>query len=99
MRTIDADVLKAGFEEDGHLTPYIESMIDACPTVEAGWISVKDRLPEEGSVDNPNWVLIAVKRKDEEPFAIMDFLVNGEWCGFGNEVTHWMPLSELPKEG
>lgn len=35
MRLIDADVLKAVFEEDGHLTPYIEEFIDACPTVEA----------------------------------------------------------------
>ena len=34
MRTIDADLLKAGFEEDGHLSPYIEEYIDACPTVE-----------------------------------------------------------------
>lgn len=35
MRLIDANVLKAGFEEDGHLTPYIKSYIDACPTVDA----------------------------------------------------------------
>ena len=34
-RTIDADLLKAGFEEDGHLTPYIENFINACPTVES----------------------------------------------------------------
>ena len=34
MRTIDADYLKAGFEEDGHLTPYIEGFINSCPTVE-----------------------------------------------------------------
>lgn len=34
MRTIDADLLKEGFEEDGHLTPYVEGFIDACPTVE-----------------------------------------------------------------
>lgn len=33
-RTIDAELLKAGFEQDGHLTPYIETFINACPTVE-----------------------------------------------------------------
>ena len=32
MRLIDANVLKAGFEEDGHLSPYIEEFIDAFPT-------------------------------------------------------------------
>lgn len=48
MRTIDADVLKAGFEEDGHLSPYIEEFIDACPTVEtvkhARWEKDKDDI-------------------------------------------------------
>ena len=34
MRTIDADVLKAAFETDGYLSPYMQRMIDACPTVE-----------------------------------------------------------------
>ncbi len=34
MRPIDADYLKAGFEEDGHLSPYIEGFINACPTVD-----------------------------------------------------------------
>lgn len=50
-RFIDADLLKAGFEEDGHLSPYIEGFIDACPTVETGqkWISVKERLPKSQS--------------------------------------------------
>lgn len=35
MRTIDADALKAAFEMDGYLSPYMERMIDACPTVDA----------------------------------------------------------------
>ena len=34
MRTIDADVLKNAFETDGYLSPYMQRMIDACPTVE-----------------------------------------------------------------
>lgn len=45
MRPIDADYLKAGFEEDGHLSPYIEGFINACPTVDpfirGEWIEKK----------------------------------------------------------
>ena len=34
VRPINANLLKAGFEEDGHLSPYIEEYIDACPTID-----------------------------------------------------------------
>lgn len=34
VRPINANLLKAGFEEDGHLSPYIEEYIDACPTLD-----------------------------------------------------------------
>lgn len=34
MRAIDADVLKASFEEDGHLSGYIEEYIDYAPTLD-----------------------------------------------------------------
>ena len=42
MRAIDADYLKGGFEDDGHLSPYIEEFINACPTLDVepvrhGW--------------------------------------------------------------
>ena len=66
-RHIDADYLKAGFEEDGHLSPYIEQFIDACPTV-GEWISVKDGLPED-FIDHSKEVrqikvLVAIKAKN-----------------------------------
>ena len=35
MRLIDADALKEAFEEDGHLSGYIEEYIDNSPTVDA----------------------------------------------------------------
>lgn len=33
-RPIDADALKASFEEDGHLSAYIEECIDDAPTLD-----------------------------------------------------------------
>lgn len=33
-RPIDADALKASFEEDGHLSTYIEEYIDDAPTLD-----------------------------------------------------------------
>ena len=34
MRPIDADALKEAFEEDGHLSGYIEEFIDDMPTLD-----------------------------------------------------------------
>ena len=34
MRPIDADALKNAFEEDGHLSGYIEEFIDDMPTLD-----------------------------------------------------------------
>ena len=62
--------------------------------VQGKWISVEDRLPEEGQsvivhyLDG--WMPIA-------------HLLNGKWYQSGGEtswlsVTHWMPLPEPPKE-
>ena len=35
MRLIDANDLKTSFEEDGHLSSYIEEYIDNAPTIDA----------------------------------------------------------------
>lgn len=45
-RTIDADVLKAAFETDGYLSPYMQRMIDACPTVRFSIVDLKRALVE-----------------------------------------------------
>ena len=35
VRLIDANALKTSFEEDGHLSTYIEEFIDNAPTIDA----------------------------------------------------------------
>ena len=63
------------------------------------WISVKDRVPEIGTV-----VLGYVK---ENPFSAYDVmrvrnLGNGyemiRYHEYVSNITHWMPLPEMPKE-
>lgn len=111
MRMIDADVLKAGFEEDGHLTPYIESFIDACPTV-GEWISVKDRLPDcINAESNSHQVtdMVLATSGGYIMFGYFDiYKYNGTWEFVSVDtdmdfdrcvtVTHWMLLPEVPKE-
>ena len=72
--------------------------IDAVTVQE--WISVKDRLPETGG-----YVVCIAKRN---PFSrFMPMVARIEKNGWVNptteqyisEVTHWMPLPGLPKEG
>ena len=63
------------------------------------WISVKDKMPEPG-----RYVACIAKRN---PFSrFMPMVARIEKNGWANpiteqyisEVTHWMPLPELPKE-
>lgn len=57
MRMIDANALKTSFEEDGHLSNYIEEFIDNAPTIDAEpvrhgrWIRRKSCHTQTGFVD------------------------------------------------
>ena len=62
------------------------------------WISVKDRLPE-----NNQWALCFMKDKSFGTFRVFQWnYIDWQWND-GNErwkekdVTHWMPLPEIPK--
>lgn len=111
MRLIDADALLNGF--DVHwVTEYDEAgfsmeykavpvgAIENAPTIDAmpKWISVEERLPEDEQD-----VLVCVNKNT----------IDTGYCSFGydpsvrnwwvyasmsNNVTHWMPLPEPPKE-
>lgn len=74
-----------------------ENLISNGVTVQE-WISVKDRLPEAGE-----YVVCIAKRNPFSMFMPMVARIkkNG-WVNpiteqYISEVTHWMPLPELPK--
>lgn len=75
--------------------------IDAAPTLDCvprqQWISVKERLPDEG---------IDVLMRFEQNMAV-GFRLECDWCAYTDDgyytdcdskPTHWMPLPEPPKE-
>ena len=67
------------------------------------WISVEDRLPDRLPAKFANWskeVFVAVKRGRECRAYVDKYShVYKTWGVFGDKVTHWMPIPELPKEG
>ena len=67
-----------------------------------GWISVKDRLPEDRE-----WVLVwhtgystpkKAKHKDDCDPHLPIFILDGD-KGLDGEITHWMPIPQPPKLG
>ena len=100
MRLIDADALKKDLTRfyDNEVTA--KELIDEQPTV-GGWISVKDRLPAySGNVlvcTTRGYIANVSYSKKWDAFNHYDILgdpgENALW-----DVTHWMPLPELPEE-
>ena len=66
------------------------------------WISVEERLPDRLPAKFANWskeVFVAVKRGREYRAYVDRYShIYKTWGAFGGEVTHWMPIPELPKE-
>ena len=103
MRLIDADAL----ERAVMILPDEELCEDCCytvvnaiakaPTV-GGWISVKDRLPENGA-----FVAVQHKVNDEVYTEVAHYLTGRWWLDWdtnGSELNAicWMPLPEPPEE-
>lgn len=102
MRLIDADALMQVFSKrppDYYSTCYIASEIATAPTV-GGWISVKDRLPEEETL------VVALVQYEVGWYRAFAWRDKRGWQssqeefsgGDGDYITHWMPLPGLPKE-
>lgn len=66
------------------------------------WISVEERLPDRLPAKFANWskeVFVSVKRGREYRAYVDKYShIYKTWGVFGDEVTHWMPIPELPKE-
>lgn len=106
MRMIDADKLKRELKDDYDrndmfcLEYHFETLricrniIDAQPTI-GGWISVKDRLPEETEdvLIYGYWSGVSGQTYKETWLANMK-----EFIYQGNIPIAWMPLPEPPKE-
>ena len=101
---IEREALKAEFEEDGHLSAYIEEMIDSIPAADVRpvkWIPVTERLPELHEE-----VLVCTEEYGETVlgFAMVAVFEGTGWLEawerktYLTAVTHWMPLPEPPKE-
>lgn len=72
------------------------------------WVSVKDRLPQKGENGFP--MVIVHTKAGEVAVGFLDYhdYHGDKWCvlhdytdgvEFSDNVTHWMPLPEPPKEG
>lgn len=67
----------------------------------SNWISIKDKLPKERTS-----VIISIKDVYCTPpyyhvvcgWLLNDCWVVGKHIYYNNEITHWMPLPEPPKE-
>lgn len=75
-----------------------EHILDMSKMVDVnGWISVKDRLPEEGD----DLSIMLVWRRFEHDYDTVRWRHQQGWdCVIQDKatITHWMPLPEPPKE-
>ena len=85
---------------EGMLSEVIADHLIANGVTVQGWISVKDRLPEDRE-----WVLVwhtgystpkKAKHKDDCDPHLPIFILDGD-KGLDGEITHWMPLPQPPK--
>lgn len=101
-RLIDADAL---LEQMKHRKDYVGRqsdpvcIVEDAPTV-GGWVSVKDRLPED------NTLVLALVQYEVGWYRIFAWRDKKGWASSqeefseqdGDFVTHWMPVPDPPEE-
>ena len=108
MRLIDADALMAELErevelaDDWNTAHEIANVVKYAPTV-CGWISVKDRMPDEKILYADRFLICKTHIMHGTRVGVLArYKFRGEFKweipGEGWEITHWMPLPEPPKE-
>lgn len=106
MRLIDADKLHAEISKWPDSVIYkdwVQSAIATAPTVPVGgdWVNTKDRLPEvqkEVLIYLPEYDSVETAALFEIPSLNLKEWAQNEDAYMLNEVSHWMPLPEPPKE-
>ena len=94
MRNDDLISRKALLKKFAHppelmYTNVVMDEIRSAPTV-GGWISVKERMPEEHKL---------VLATDETFYVHVNWIVDGKWIRpFHNCITYWMAIPKPPKE-
>lgn len=93
MRLIDADKLKRHYAWwNNEQQRDFDAIVDAQPT-ELRWIRSEDRVPE-----TDGYVLCCTRTKAGQKSVVRGYHADGRWCcGMNSNVTHWMPLPEVPE--
>lgn len=91
-RTFEANGVIFGCSQDivADALAYIEQLEE-----KQQWISIKDRLPE--TPDTYFCCVNSLAFLGNQYVKTLKFCGNGKWWK-DEDVTHWMPLPELPKE-
>ena len=104
----EADEIVGGYDnpDSNIMVNALLDLIDSCSTINPGeWISVKDRLP-----DDPHDFVLAAANGAYKNIRLVNAVMMAEYSQEEGwilemypeyreaEVTHWMPLPQLPEE-